>query len=95
MDYDGDALDKNTLKWCSILVKFAGVAIRKKNCLCVVFSCYDVGKLSRYLLCSIPEVTRKHQRVSFLPAEHAAFRKEQLNIVIDRQVLSALHLCKS
>ena len=28
MDYDGDALDKNTLKWCSILVKFVGLAIR-------------------------------------------------------------------
>jgi len=28
MDYDGDALDKNTLQWCSILVKFVGLAIR-------------------------------------------------------------------
>jgi len=39
-------------------------------------------------LCSIPELTSKHQRVSVLPAEHAAFLKEQLIIVIGRQVLS-------
>ena len=31
----------------------------------------------------------------FLPTKHAAYRKEQLTIVIDTQVLSALHLCKS
>jgi hypothetical protein len=35
----------------------------------------NLGKLSKYLLCSIPEITSKHQCVSFLPAEHTVLPK--------------------